>query len=147
PYEDLRPGPLGRMVNVVDYNASNDCYYQPVNLNDPAILLGGGLDPSEADPRFHQQMVYAVVSETIDRFRFALGRTAKWHQRVGPFISVLPHAMQEANAFYARNLKSLVFGYFQASETDPGPNLPGQVVYTCLSHDIVAHETTHALID
>src|SRR5439155_26878408 len=91
PYEDLRPGPLGRMVHVVDYDASNDCYYQPVNLNDPAILLGGGLDPSEADPRFHQQMVYAVVSETIDRFRFALGRPAKWHQRVGPFISVLPH--------------------------------------------------------
>jgi hypothetical protein len=25
--------------------------------------------------------------------------------------------------------------------------LPGQNVFTCLSHDIVAHETTHALVD
>jgi len=26
-------------------------------------------------------------------------------------------------------------------------NLPGQTVFSCLSHDIVAHETTHAVID
>lgn len=26
-------------------------------------------------------------------------------------------------------------------------NLPGQTIFSCLSHDIVAHETTHALID
>jgi hypothetical protein len=147
PYEPLKPGPIGSMVHVVDYDASNDCYYQPVDLDDPGILLRGGLDPSEADPRFHQQMVYAVVWETINRFKFALGRQPKWHRKLGGYIRVLPHAMQEANAFYSRDLKALAFGYFQASITDPGVNLPGQVVYTCLSHDIIAHEATHALID
>ena len=29
----------------------------------------------------------------------------------------------------------------------PGENLPGQTIFCCLSHDIVAHETTHALLD
>src|SRR5258708_7966441 len=31
--------------------------------------------------------------------------------------------------------------------TEPGANKPGQTVYPCLSHDIIAHETTHALVD
>ena len=32
--------------------------------------------------------------------------------------------------------KGILFGYFRASETDPGRNLPGQTVFTCLSHEI-----------
>jgi hypothetical protein len=40
--------------------------------------MGGGLDPSESDPRFHQQMVYAVASETLQRFEYALGRRIRW---------------------------------------------------------------------
>ena len=30
---------------------------------------------------------------------------------------------------------------------DQGRNLPGQLVFTCLSQDIIAHEVTHAVID
>jgi len=33
--------------------------------------------------------------------------------------------------------KGILFGYFRASETTPGRNLPGQTVFTCLSHDII----------
>lgn len=150
----LMTGPVGKYLAVVDYDASNNVYYEPVDLDDPSVLLRGGLDPSEADPRFHQQMVYAVASETIRRFELALGREIRWGFRAGrpkdPFrkkLRILPHAMQEANAYYDRDLRALVFGYFPASATDPGVNLPGQTVFTCLSHDIIAHETTHALID
>lgn len=153
-YEKLRPGPVGEYLAVIDYDVSNDRYYQPVDLDDPTVLLRGGLDPSESDPRFHQQMVYAVASETIRRFEFALGRQAKWRIRGGrrddpnrTRLRILPHAMQEANAYYSRDLRALVFGYFPASEEDAGSSLPGQTVFTCLSHDIVVHETTHALID
>jgi hypothetical protein len=41
----------------------------------------------------------------------------------------------------------LLFGYFPATTADPGQQYPGGMVFTCLSHDIVAHETTHALLD
>jgi hypothetical protein len=153
-YEELEPGPVGKYLAVIDYDVSNDRYYQPVNLDDPAVLMRGGLDPSESDPRFHQQMVYAVASETIRRFEFALGREARWGFRGGSRtdpnrtrLRILPHAMQEANAYYSRDLRALVFGYFLAEEEDTGSSLPGQTVFTCLSHDIIVHETTHALID
>jgi hypothetical protein len=59
-YEVLDPGPVvhDHMVDdgiaVVDYDATNDTYYQPVDLDDPRVLMRGGLDPNESDPRFHQ---------------------------------------------------------------------------------------------
>jgi hypothetical protein len=154
PFEELEPGPVGEKIAVIDYDASNGVYYKSVDLNDPTILLNGGLDPSELDPRFHQQMVYAVVSETIRRFEFALGRQVRWRwsreNRKDPLrnrLRVFPHVMQEANAYYDRDLGALLFGYFRASEIDAGASLPGQIVYTCLSHDIVVHEATHAVLD
>lgn len=44
-------------------------------------------------------------------------------------------------------MKAVLFGYFRASVDAPGENLPGQLIFTCLSHDIVAHEVTHAIVD
>src|ERR1700674_5024935 len=120
-YEPLRPGPVGKYLAVIDYDGSNQCYYRPVDLNDPRILLRSGLDPSESDPQFHQQMVYAVASETIRRFEYALGRSINWsftrwgrkNERGPDVLRIFPHAMQEANAYYSREMHSLVFGYFQ----------------------------------
>src|SRR4051794_2536350 len=40
-----------------------------------------------------------------------------------------------------------LFGYFDAGSKVAGRNRPAGRVYTCLSHDIVAHETAHALLD
>jgi hypothetical protein len=164
-YEELDPGPVVRSrdtrdgVAVIDYDASNKCYYEPVDLDDPKVLIRGGLDPLESDPRFHQQMVYAVVTETIQNFEAALGRTIHWRRaprkpgrRTSPddiyTLQLFPHAMVSANAFYSPKAHGILFGYFRATTSgDAGNNLPGQLVYTCLSHDIVVHETTHAIID
>jgi hypothetical protein len=146
PYEELKPGPSGPYVEVIDYDTTNQRYYQAVNLDERAILLQGGLYPSESDPRFHQQMVYAVSRETMHVFERALGRRLTWGYRRREPLRLFPHAMQEANAFYDRNIKGIVFGYFAATD-DPGANLPNQTVFTCLSHDIIAHETTHAILD
>jgi hypothetical protein len=143
--EHVGPGPEGRLVRVVDYNATEDVYYPPVNLDDPDILIQRGLDPSDSDPRFHQQMVYAVVMKVIENFERALGRPFSFHGQ--DKLTILPHAFEGENAFYDSVSNSLQFGYFTADLEDPGPNLPGQTVFTCLSHDIVAHEATHAIVD
>jgi hypothetical protein len=55
--------------------------------------------------------------------------------------------MVSANAFYSPRAHGILFGYFRADAANPGRNLPGQTVYTCLSHDIVVHELTHAIVD
>ena len=153
--EGLKPGPSGEYVEVVDHDPASGCFYAPVDLNDPYLLAAGGLPPSEGDPRFHQQMVYAVAMRTITNFEIALGRKALWSpQMVGKDdrryvqkLRIYPHALREQNAYYDPEKKALLFGYFPATVADPGHQYPGGMVFTCLSHDIVAHETTHALLD
>jgi len=144
PNEPLKPGPEGTRLTVVDYDGGSGRYYEPVDLDAPALLMQGGLDPVESDPRFHQQMVYAVASKVLENFDTALGRTFRF--KGGARLRLLPHAFRGANAFYDPDLFAVLFGYFRADEENPGPNLPGQTVFTCLSHDIVAHEMTHALV-
>lgn len=158
PWETLAPGPVGEYVEVVDVDPASRACYAPVNLEDPALLVRDGLRPSEADPRFHQQMVYAVAMKTIGHFERALGRVALWAPRwvdtpaggleqFVPRLRIYPHALRAANAFYSPDKKALLFGYFEAAAQEAGDNLPEGLVFTCLSHDVVAHETTHALLD
>ena len=156
-YEKLEPGPLGKHFAVVDYDGSAKTFYKPVDLDNPNLLLREGLDPSESDPRFHQQMVYAVASETLERFEAALGRKIHWRlleDESGKYVParlnrlyLYPHAMAEANAFYSAEAHGILFGYFRAGNVPGAQVLPGQTIFTCLSHDIIAHETTHAVVD
>src|SRR5439155_13243240 len=129
------------------------------DLNDKNVLAQDGLRPSEGNPQFHQQMVYAVAMTTIDRFERALGRKAFWTDRylsdgsdrsASEFVQrlrIYPHALRAANAYYSRDKGSLLFGYFPATDDLSSGQLPSGMVFTCLSHDVVAHETTHALLD
>jgi hypothetical protein len=152
-YEPLKPGPVGERFAVVDYDGSTRSFYAPVDLDDPNILLRAGLDPTESDPRFHQQMVYAVATETLERFETALGRRVHWRRPralaagVPNRLYLYPHAMVQANAFYSPDAHGILFGYFRTSNYADAEVLPGQTIFTCLSHDIIAHETTHAIID
>jgi hypothetical protein len=138
PRERLAPGPRGYRVHVLDYDASSDTLYRAPRVDDEkdryakasdTVLLG--------DPGFHAQNVYAIVMRTLARFELALGRRVPWgfpsHQ-----LKVVPHAFVDANAFYANDQEALLFGYFRG-RTD--------TVFSCLSHDVVAHETTHAVLD
>jgi hypothetical protein len=133
-------------------------FYTPVDLNDSNLVAQDGLPPSESNPQFHQQMAYAVARQTIGHFEKALGRKILWsvrktkekdvwNEEYVPRLRIYPHAIRDANAYYSPDKKALLFGYFPASSTNPGKNMPGETVFACLSHDIVAHETTHALID
>jgi len=153
--ESLRPGPVGEYLEVVDVDPASDRVYEPVDLNKMKLLAQDGWPPSEGNPQFHQQMVYAVGMTTIGHFERALGRKVLWAPRLvdgGPPIEVArlriyPHALRAENAYYSPDKKALLFGYFLSNSgaTDATPN--GSMVFTCLSSDIVAHEMTHALID
>lgn len=156
-WEPLEKGPKGEYLEVVDVDASGKTY-DPVDLNDPRLLARDGWPPAEGNAGFHQQMVYAIAMKTIEHFERALGRPVLWRPRINPddrfddsqFVRRLivhPHALRQANAFYSPQDVALLFGYFEASATDPGNHVPGSKVYACLSHDIVAHETTHAILD
>jgi hypothetical protein len=160
PWEGLEPGPVGEYLEVVDADPASDAFYLPVDLNDPHLLAQDGHAPSETNPQFHQQMVYAVAMTTIGNFERALGRRIFWSPRFYRHpednrikeafvrrLRVYPHALREPNAYYSPQKKALLFGYFAASRERPGRNLPGGTVFTCLSHDVVAHETAHAVLD
>jgi hypothetical protein len=156
----LERGPVGEYLEVVDFDPASGCFYEPVDLDDPNILAQDGLAPSEGNPQFHQQMVYAVAMTTIRNFERALGRPALWAPRrpkqgepeppkLGfvQRLRIYPHALRDANAYYSPAKKALLFGYFPAAPRQDGALLPGGTVFSCLSHDIVAHETSHALLD
>jgi hypothetical protein len=149
PAEELLPGPCGYRVNVIDYDVSTNTLYEPAILQarrgggyeDPfasAATAGYASDELLQDPRFHAQNVYAIIMRTLARFEFALGRRIAWGS-AGHQIHVVPHAFAEANAFYSREDRGIFFGYFVGRD--------GKPIFTCLSHDVVAHETTHAILD
>ena len=150
------PGPVGEYVEVIDYDPTIKKMYAPVDLNDPYVLATDGLAPSESNPQFHQQMVYAVTMLTIKNFEQALGRKIHWATRLLSTdkyeeyvrrLRIYPHALREANAYYSPQKKAVLFGYFAATPANVASQMPGSLVFTCLSHDIIAHEVTHAILD
>jgi len=164
-YRPVKPGPVDattahNRVAVIDYDDSRKKYYRPVDLDEPGILISNGLPPSETDPRFHQQMVYAVASDTIEQFELALGRRIHWRRAERSLnapkgwlpddilsLNLYPHAIHQANAFYSPEAHGILFGYFRAAGTAVGLSIPGQPIFACLSHDVIVHEMTHAILD
>lgn len=143
PAEALAPGPRGHRVHVVDFDSSSSTFYRSLQtgLNGDLLEKVDDRGQIEANPHFHAQNVYAIVSSTLLTFEAALGRHVSWGFDYGTHqIKVAPHAFAEANAFYSRADESLMFGYFPAASGK-------RTIFTCLSHDIVVHETTHAVLD
>lgn len=140
PRETLSAGPRGYRVHCIDYDATTNTYYNTKLPDDDDDRFD---DPDDktilGDPNFHCQNVYALVMHTLARFEFALGRRVSWGF-YGHQLKVAPHAFAEANAFYSEEDHSLLFGYFV-------PEGQKQPIFTSLSHDVVVHETTHALLD
>ncbi|MDB4913954.1 MAG: hypothetical protein JWM95_1598 [Gemmatimonadetes bacterium] len=164
PFEPLAPGPRGEYLDVIDVDPASGCWYEPVDLREEEIASQHGLSPSEGLPQFHQQLVYCSAMKTIRHFEQALGRKIIWFPRFNPrrkpdddpstsmweyvqHLRIHPHAIRDANAYYDPDKTALLFGYFDAANEFYGANLPGGLVFTCLSPDIVAHETTHAILD
>ncbi len=148
PAERLAPGPWGYRVQVIDYDATTGEFFNPWDGDKDLDKSNAYADPYAeksnnqllSDPRFHAQHTYAIAMRVLSRFEYALGRRVDWsfssHQ-----LKISPHAFNDANAYYSRDHESLQFGYFR------GRSANKQFVFSCLSHDVVAHETTHAVLD
>ncbi|EJU11490.1 hypothetical protein LH128_18629 [Sphingomonas sp. LH128] len=123
--------------------------------NSIVTIADAGYPPSLSDPRFIAQMVYATASQLYGTFRKALGReivlglmhdpaTGEW-SRADRF-HLAPWEVEEAQAWFDPARACVVFGYYKArSDTVGYP--PGSRVFTALSHDVIVHEMTHALLD
>jgi hypothetical protein len=122
PWEPLAAGPVGDYVEVIDYDPASGVFYHPVDLDHPNLIAQDGLGPSESNPQYHQQMVYAVAMTTIHHFQRALGRVALWADRriktdVGQYarqfvrrLRIYPHALRDRNAYYSPQRRRCCLG-------------------------------------
>ena len=143
PAEALCPGPGGARAQVIDYDSTTGTLYQPDLDSGLAVYEDRFAEASDrallSNPHFHARNAFAIAMRTLGRFEHALGRHVEWgfgeHQ-----IKIAPHAFEDANAFYSKQNEALLFGYFPARRGFG-------MVFSCLAHDVVAHETAHALLD
>lgn len=146
PFEAVKPGPVGARFEVVASPDGPLPPYKPVDLNEARLLIMNGHDPAPTDPVFHHQMLYAVATSTYAVFRTALGREPSWGFDADR-LKLYPHALEGGNARYVRGREALEFGWYRVKPEDAGDLPPNGLVFACLSHDVIAHELTHALLD
>ena len=140
-------GPVSKRVAILNFDPETGALTPGVplkrsqNSNDVVgYVINNEADLNSLD--FNQVSVFATILKTMAMFEESdtLGRPITWAFNA-PQLLVVPRAGDWANAFYERETHSLQFFYF-----NPESN-PEQPVYTCLSHDIVCHETGHAILD
>lgn len=157
--EFLLDGPVSRRIAVIDFDPDTGKleqgakFYPPDSKRKTACYRDNkGKDVYRMEgkevykPEFMQVSVFSTVLKTINMFEgtrkkrdSVLGRSINWVFD-SPQILVVPRAGEMANAYYHRDSNSLQFFYFLSPKDK-------EKVYTCLSRDIVAHETGHAIID
>jgi len=144
---ELMDGPTSARIAVVDYDADTNRLEKPVEWDAKnrrfVFDTKGKREPITrercSESQFHQVNAWAIIQSVLDIYEatWVLGRSAPWAFE-GSRLIVVPHAGYLANAFYDRRSKSIQFYYFGAQD---------KRVYTCLSHDIITHETGHAILD
>lgn len=157
PYEELAPGPVGSLFEVVGLSkppgakqADSLVIQSPIDLNDPRLLITAGLSPSSS-AHFQMQMTYAVAMTTYEAFRRALGRDLHWGfdtpDGEPARLKIYPFYEESENALYDREAHAVKFGWYRSSGQVRGRNIRKGKVFTSLSHDVIAHEVSHALLD
>jgi hypothetical protein len=153
PASHLEPGPRGARFHVVDYIAGEKQLAEPVVLMSAAGEVTDYLNPLtvlddailRGDASLLAQNAYAIAARTLELFESGLGRRLGWAFQ-GHQLFIVPRAFAEANAYYDREQHALLFGFFPDPRQTPGTGEQAEL-FTCLSHDVVAHETTHAILD
>jgi len=137
-------GPVSRRVAVLDFDAATGGVLPGARFVDPGKRKFGSYDcPAEEGilgRSFQQVSAFATVLRTMYLYEEpdALGRRLTWAFGA-PQLLLVPRAGEDPNAFYERESHSLQLFYITR------PDKP--TVYACLSRDIIAHETAHAILD
>lgn len=167
-YEPLLPGPVGarfrvsaevspKMFEYLDWSKNRQEAFakNPLSLDDLEMAISGGLKCTTGNPHFAAQMTYAVCQHVYQTFTQALGREPTF----GPWqtdaidrddfvqLQLRPYAFDEENAYYNDIIGTLEFGFFRVEETDAPLLTRGSIQQYALSHDIISHELTHAILD
>jgi len=132
----LLAGPIGERMAVFDYNVDRDVVFPPATPRKD----GSFPDYALHDMRFHQLNTYAIAARATELVELELGRPLRWGFE-GSRLLVVPHAGVLENAFYSAESHSLQFYSFM------GNGRSRRAYHTALAHDIVAHETGHAILD
>src|SRR5437762_655934 len=152
PDEPLKRGPTGRLLRVIDDGYGDEEAVEPLDLDNPRVLVSEGKQPSVTDSGFRAQMAYAVCSTTYAAFRHALGREVSWGFDRGGGDDANRLIIRSCvagleNAYYDHARGELQLGAFDADAKPLGRNVGKGRICTALIHDIVAHEMSHALLD
>lgn len=128
-------GPASARFAVVDYNVTEQKLLSPARYD----RRQNRFRARRGSAQFRQVNAWAVAQLTLQMYEHpqALGRRIPWGFP-GNRLLILPNAGYWENAFYDRATRSLQFFYFQSGD---------EPIYTSLSHDIVSHETGHAILD
>jgi len=152
PFEPLKPGPVGSVVEVMSEGADG-IHWSSADLEDRYLLMSDGFSPSLANPKFHQQMVYSIAMMTYHRFYKALGRQIAWsfppsgENNDNTRLKLYPHSRNAQNAWYDRTEGAIFFGYYKANNSTTVVQKDKGYVFSSVSHDVIAHEMSHALLD
>jgi hypothetical protein len=140
-------GPVSKRVAVLDFDPDTGQILPGAHFLAPTVDRDYGEYEINSENNiylnnFNQASVFGAVLKTMNMFEEpdTLGRKLSWAFGA-PQLLVIPRAGEWANAYYERASHSLQFFFFQ------NPREADKMVYTSLSRDIVAHETTHAILD
>lgn len=137
-------GPVSRRVAVLDFDAATGAVLPGARFVDPGKRKLGSYECPAAEGiygrSFQQVNAFATVLRTMYLYEEpdALGRKLTWAFGA-PQLLVVPRAGEMANAFYERESHSLQLFYITRHDKP--------TAYSCLSRDIIAHETAHAILD
>lgn len=146
PADRLEPGPRSHRFHVVDVDTSTGAFHPPAVLTKTADTwsyvdrFSSVATQDLENPAWQAQNVFAIAARVLSLFERYLGRRVRWGFDDAQLF-LIPNGFVDANAYYSREDQAIFFGYLPPDEDRP------TAVHSCLSHDIVAHEVTHAILD
>ncbi len=137
--ETLLPGPVSERVAIVDLR-DDGSLGEALPIPDKTAQLDPQTPEPYREPAVIRWSAFAIVLKTLSMYEDedCLGRVIPWAFQRSQLLLV-PQAGRAPNAFYHRESCSLQF--FSFVDRD------GELAHTAASHDIVAHETGHAILD